>query len=144
MVKQLELILQQRKKGYQKRLNKKIIILKYVSVLSKPYILFDINVLKAISRVFFQKIRYSKHILNINDELDYFSLVGIGVKSEFLGKKVGSLLCNSFENAVYKKGYNNLKLSVYSHNIRARKFYLKNGWKINSEDDSIVHYSKSI
>ena len=45
---------------------------------------------------------------------------------------------------IFKKGFNNLKLSVYSHNIRARKFYMRNGWEINREDDSIVHYSKSI
>ena len=115
---------------------------KYLAVLFKPYILFDIKVLKAIGRALMERIKFINQIENLDKKSDAFSLVGIGVKPEFLGKQVGSLLCKTFENNVYKNGFNSLRLSVYNHNLGAR--ILKNGWKVKNKSGSIIKYYKSI
>ena len=67
--------------GYQKRFNKKIIMSKYLAVLFKPYILFDIKVLKAIGRALMERIKFINQIENLDKKSDAFSLVGIGAKT---------------------------------------------------------------
>ena len=110
--------------GYQIGLNKKLKFLKYMSVILKPNIWFNRNVLLAIKRTLL-----SKNIGKPKNQDDkYFSLVGIGVKSEFRRKNIGAELVKNFELEVKTAGWEKLKLSVHENNNNAQRFYEKLGW----------------
>ena len=72
-------------------------------------------------------------------------LIVIGLKKEYQGEGIGSLLLNEFEN----KAKNNIdiekiSLSVKPENINAIKAYSKNGWKIIKTTKDSVQFAKLI
>lgn len=67
-------------------------------------------------------------------------IAGIFVKSEAQGKGIGQKILNSI-----KEKYNQLSLSVYSENIRALNFYLKENFYVISESsDETGHLEKAM
>ena len=57
------------------------------------------------------------------------SLVGIGVAASARGQKIGLSLMQAFEARTHEARMRSLRLSVYPHNIPARRLYEKCGWQ---------------
>ena len=72
------------------------------------------------------------------------SLVGIGVAKDDMGTGMAALLMNQFINEATEKGYDYARLSVYTSNARARKFYEKMGWLPEHSQTAVMGYYKKL
>ena len=64
---------------------------------------------------------------------EYGEIVSIYFLPEYMGKGYGSHLLNRCIKELYKLGFNKILLWVLEDNIRARKFYEKNGFVCSEE-----------
>jgi len=69
---------------------------------------------------------------------DWGEIVSLYLRPDYFGKGVGRLLLNAGIVQLQKCGYPNIYLWVLTDNIRARKFYEKNGWICNGDERTIL------
>jgi len=123
--------------GYQKKLNQDIFFKSIISIIFNPIIFlkskFWITILKRLKMMLTFN---EKKSINISSKT--ISLVGIGVERSFLGSGAAGKLIENFEKISLQKNFNVIRLSVYSSNARALRFYTKNGYAI---EDSIAKSS---
>lgn len=108
-------------KFYNKRLNKYIFFPALFSLLKKIYIIFDINFWKKI----YWRLIGAFNKVKEQEKSKEFILVSIGVSKDFSNKGFGKILVEEFEKEARKRNYQFIKLSVFSDNINAIKFYEK-------------------
>lgn len=134
--------------GYQKKINKDLLLIGLLSIIVRPWVIFDNRILNSLVTRFNVVSGISKHIHDTQIELKglIVSLVGIAVIDFAKGTGVASSLISSFEINAKELGYDVMRLSVYNKNLSARKFYEKEGWKIipNTASKNICGYFKCL
>jgi len=105
----------------------------FVSLLARPWILFDPSILTRL-RFIFSNIR--KKLFNTTNTPsdkgifhDSAGLVTIGVDPSSQGRGIGGKLMNEFDSKVASLGIYKAHLSVEKNNSAALNLYIKNGWK---------------
>lgn len=73
------------------------------------------------------------------DEVQSGGLVSIAVLSQFQGTSIAGELIKSFQATSVEKGYDIMRLSVYTNNLRAIAFYKKHGWYEIGREQSSTH-----
>lgn len=76
--------------------------------------------------------------------LEPFRLMSIAVDSQNHSKGIGGALISEFETLLKSRGIKGYGLSVRKENVRAIKFYLKNGFHIDKETNDSVYYGKDL
>jgi ribosomal protein S18 acetylase RimI-like enzyme len=69
-------------------------------------------------------------------------LLSIGVIESCRGTQIASRLIQKFFDVIIQD-YETARLTVHADNLRARKFYEKNGWRVIYEDTEEAKYIKS-
>lgn len=126
--------------GYQSEINRDLFTYALRGLFRNPIILLKSRVRKnALSRL--------KTLLKINRSIEQtktlykgeiLSLVGIGVKEDAKGLGISSGLMREFVQQGRKKNYDYARLSVYSNNYRARKFYENHNWVLEEPDEGLA------
>ena len=79
------------------------------------------------------------------DEPGRGSLLSICVRPECEGQGVAARLLTAFEEAAVEGGFDSLRLSVLGDNVRARRFYERNGWELRPiEGSASVRYLRDL
>lgn len=133
--------------GYEAKLNKKILWPALSGILLRPWLVFNPRFRSIVANKLRSFTKGSKNQVNQIPTLPSptVSLVGIGVHPSFKGKGVGYELINAFEARVVEYQAKSMRLSVYSDNIAARKFYEKAGWQVfDNVNGPFVYYYKII
>lgn len=131
--------------GYQKSLNKKLLIPAAIGFMIHPWLLLQKSFLTASVlkiKVLFPRWAKNVHPSSLVD--NGISLVGISIHPDFRGRKAGSSLMQAFEQKAKEFGYDYMRLSVYKENIKARQLYSKNNWKVSENESSEFYYYKEI
>lgn len=127
--------------GYRNHLNKTLFLPALFSMLRNFYLIFDARIIRKIIMRF--KDLFTRKPFEKFSEDKIFVLVGIGVKERFYGKGIAQNLIKIFEQDVLKRQFNAVRLSVFSDNIRAIKFYEKMDYiKIMEKKDYMEFYKK--
>lgn len=71
-----------------------------------------------------------------------YRLLSITVANKMKGKNVGKILLDNFEDELGKMGVKKYTLSVKQSNLRAVKFYHKNGFCIQKQTDTGIYMYK--
>ena len=129
--------------GYQKYLNKHLLLPAALGFMARPYLLLQ----KRFLRTSFQKL---KNLFGIKPavssqpvlEGEGISLVGIAVHPDFRGQKAGSSLMKAFEEEAGRKKYDYMRLTVLEENKTAIKMYSDNGWKLLEVNQGTCSYYK--
>ncbi len=79
---------------------------------------------------------------NYENKIAYIS--SIGILPEYQGYGFGSKLVNAAFELVSQKGFLYVDLEVYKENIKAYKFYLKNGFELQIKNGKSLILRKSI
>jgi ribosomal protein S18 acetylase RimI-like enzyme len=69
-----------------------------------------------------------------------FRMVGLGVSPDFRRQGIGQKLIRAYEAEAWKRGYEELQLSVYESNSGARALYEDCGWKPLKSNGKVVTY----
>jgi len=69
-----------------------------------------------------------------------FRMVGLGVSPDFRRQGIGQRLIRAYEEEAWKRGYEELQLSVYENNAGARALYEACGWKPLKSNGKVVTY----
>jgi len=69
-----------------------------------------------------------------------FRLIGIGVSPNFRRQGVAQQLIHAFEEQAWRRGYEELQLSVYENNAGARALYENCGWQPMKSNGKVVTY----
>jgi ribosomal protein S18 acetylase RimI-like enzyme len=131
---------------YQKVLNRDLAGFVFLCFTRKPWLLLAPGFWDAIVLRLANLLKgYAEKSSGCVDSESFYSLVGIGVDPSYNRHGVGGELLRAFEEEVFRRGYNSLKLTVYSNNNAAKKFYEKHGWILkNGPDASTLTYSKDL
>lgn len=70
-----------------------------------------------------------------------YKLVGIGVAPDFQRRGIAQALVREFEQRVWAQGYDEIRLSVYSHNTGAQALYTRCGWQPIPGGDNLMIYA---
>jgi ribosomal protein S18 acetylase RimI-like enzyme len=134
------------REGYQKVLNRDLAGFVFLCFTRKPWLLLAPGFWDAIVLRLANLLKgYAEKSSGCVDSESFYSLVGIGVDPSYNRHGVGGELLRAFEEEVFRRGYNSLKLTVYSNNNAAKKFYEKHGWILkNGPDASTLTYSKDL
>jgi ribosomal protein S18 acetylase RimI-like enzyme len=118
--------------GYEINLNKKILWPAASGILLRPWLVFNPHFRRIVTNKLRSLTKFRNHQNNQVPILPSptVSLVGIGVHPQYKGKKIAHELITVFESRVLESRAKSMRLSVYSDNIAARKFYEKAGWQI--------------
>lgn len=133
--------------GYTTDLNKKILWQAVIGILLRPWLVFNPRFRWIVTNKLRSLKEGGKHQSNETPILPSptISLVGIGVHPEYRGKKIGYKLIREFESSVVEAQAKSMRLSVYSDNIAARKFYAKAGWQLfDNVIGPFVYYYKFV
>ena len=121
-----------------------------LSYLFRPWLIFHPENLRRITHIkknILIKLGLHKTLDTINkDEFrPFMGLIVIGLKKEYQGKGIGSLLLNEFENRAKNNiDIEKISLSVKPENINAIKAYSKNGWEIANQTKTSIQMHKLI
>jgi len=117
--------------GYEILLNKKIFKPAALRIITHPWLLFNIRILRAIYSRFRLNKKTKPNSLKLPEPV--MSLVGIAVHPESQGNKIGIHLIQAFEEKAFTLPMKALRLSVYPENQIARRLYESSGWQAFSE-----------
>ena len=75
----------------------------------------------------------------------FMGLVVIGVKNKYHGMGYGSVLLQEFERLAGEDGgIKRIQLSVKTHNEKAIKSYLRNGWQVSKSGAKFIQLFKDL
>jgi ribosomal protein S18 acetylase RimI-like enzyme len=133
--------------GYTTHLNQRVLWPAVTGILLRPWLVFNPRFRRIVANRFRSLKEGGKHQSNEIPILPSptISLVGIGVHPEYRDKKIGHKLITEFESSVVEAQAKSMRLSVYSDNIAACKFYAKAGWQIfDNVIGPFVYYYKVV
>ena len=131
--------------GYQQHMNKDLVTVASIEMIKRPWIFFHRKILRSVWL-------RTKTILGRNKFIEttqqkypgkIISLVGIGVSEKAMGSGIASLMMNEFIKLAAEQ-YDYARLSVYTSNARARKFYEKTGWLPEESTTAVMGYYKKL
>lgn len=134
--------------GYRTKLMKNLRRTIVLALITRPWVLLHkkfLIQLKAFATVTISKTRTKRlHTGNENDDNNsMFVLVGIGVDPQFQGMGLGNRLMAEFENLVWIKGADGIRLSVYRDNHHAQSLYQSRNWKLATRSGNSLKYTVS-
>ena len=132
--------------GYQKNMNKDLLVIASVEMLKRPWIFFHKKILQSLWLRSKTMLGLNKFIETTREKYSgkIISLVGIGVSKEAVGKGIAPAMMDKFIELARQKGYDYARLSVYKTNDRARKFYEKMGWTPEESNTAVMGYYKKL
>lgn len=132
--------------GYQRELTKAILPYAFIGFLKRPWILFNPRILKAAwarFRSLLSKPGIDTVHLHSNSN-NIISLVGICTSQSGSSKGLAAFLEREFISQAKARQFSAARLTVYSNNLKARRFYEKSGWECVDGTGETVAYFKQI
>ena len=132
--------------GYQRDLNRTVVVSALAGMLAHPWVLVDPRVL----RTSFARVRSLVGLKPAGSTLTLpsgprMSLVGIGVASTARGLGLGTLLIRAIEDAARAAGMRAVTLTVYRDNIAAIHAYKRAGWRdLGAASPKAVCYGREL
>lgn len=133
--------------GYATEMNRALLSIILWSVLTHPRVLFDARLVRQIRSRIRSVIRPPYRTAGLLDAyLDgsthIYRLTAIGVSPLYRGQGIGRLLLKTYEQSVWKLGFDQIQLSVYSSNLEARTLYESCGWILVSDNARLMVFAK--
>lgn len=130
--------------GYVGQLNRSVFPAAAMAILIRPWLLLRPVILQGIIGKLRQVAKARPQQSSLVEE-PAFSLVGIGVDSQFRGKGIAGILISCFEEEVAVRGFRRIRLSVKKDNIAALRAYEKAGWiRCTEEAADLYTYRKQV
>ena len=132
--------------GYQAGMNRSLLKVAAIEMLKRPWIFFHAKILKSVWLRLKTMLGMNRFIETTREKYSgkIISLVGIGVAKDDMGTGMAALLMEQFIREATDKGYDYARLSVYTSNARARKFYEKMGWLPEHSQTAVMGYYKKL
>jgi ribosomal protein S18 acetylase RimI-like enzyme len=132
--------------GYNQKLNTDLLWIVVRCFLLKPSLFFNTE-LMAIAKGKVQILLGKKSLLKdvVKNPIGAgISLVSICSDETSSYKGIGKALIDEFERHARLNGFNFMRLSVKSKNVKAISFYERNNWKLLQDKNSTLYYFKKL
>jgi len=129
--------------GYGYALNRELFWPMLLGILTHPCVAFRYRFLRQIpGRIINLLGRAANAQLNQSPSASNlaYKLVGIGVTSGERGHGIGRQIIGAFEAAVWERGGDEIRLTVYRDNLAARRLYERQGWQVANEGREVIEY----
>jgi ribosomal protein S18 acetylase RimI-like enzyme len=129
--------------GYGPSLTRALLPVAAASAVLRPWLLFDRDIrARIVTRL--RGLRAAAGGSVVPEEPDTMSLVAIGVASSARGQQVGAALLRAFEERASALGMRAVRLSVYDHNVPARRLYERAGWSVVKIEGQAIYFGRRL
>jgi len=132
--------------GYQRELTKALLPYAFIAFLKRPWIAFNPRIQKAVWARFRSLLSKpgidSVHLQSNSNNL--ISLVGICTSQSESSKGLATFLEREFIYQAKARKFSAARLTVYTNNLKARRFYEKTGWECFDGPGETIAYYKQI
>lgn len=132
--------------GYQQQMNRSLLKIAAIEMFKRPWLLVHKKIIFSVCLRIKTMLGLNKFIgeTSARYEGKILSLVGIGVAENAQGSGIATRMMEAFINQAKGAGYDFVRLSVYSSNERARRFYEKTGWQPEITNKPVMGYYKKL
>lgn len=132
--------------GYQQQMNKSLLQVAALEMAKRPWLFLHKKIILSVCLRVKTILGLNKFIGETSNRYEgkILSLVGIGVAERAQGSGLASIMMDRFMEKAKMEGFQFVRLSVYSTNSRARKFYEKMGWQPEITNKPVMGYYKKI